>query len=192
MNVYTKAVGSDTPTIRSGWPPTIDWSMPQIAVDVKVCTAMIAPSEIPGKFLSATKGTNSSEKQRLSETALVNQLNVHTQRGRSPTQHRSIQYLHMIPFYSHPIKVARTHHAIAHAPIIRSLQKLQEYTRTLNMQSEEGLYTHLYPCRAVLQMQSQEVPRQKIYRPLQQESCDQTYQQNRQHTIKNVSCFIGL
>lgn len=139
--------------------------MPQIAVDVKVCTAMMAPSEIPEKFHSAMSETNSSEKQTSSETALVNQLNVHTQWGRSPTQHPSIQYLLMIPFCSQPIKVARTHHAIAQAPIIRSLQKLQEYARTLNMQSEESLYTHLYPCRAVLQMQSQEVPRQKIYRP---------------------------
>ncbi|KAG0616341.1 hypothetical protein M758_5G106800 [Ceratodon purpureus] len=42
MNVYTKEVGSDTPTMRRGWPPIIDCRIPQIAVDVNVCTQCTA------------------------------------------------------------------------------------------------------------------------------------------------------
>jgi hypothetical protein len=44
INVYTREVGSDTPTISSGCPPRIDWMIPQIDVDTNVCTAVISPS----------------------------------------------------------------------------------------------------------------------------------------------------
>jgi hypothetical protein len=44
MNVYTKEVGSETPTMRRGCPPITDCKIPQIAVEVNVCTAVITPS----------------------------------------------------------------------------------------------------------------------------------------------------
>lgn len=37
-------VGSATPTIRSGWPPIIEWMIPQIAVEASVSTVLNLPS----------------------------------------------------------------------------------------------------------------------------------------------------
>lgn len=36
MNVYMMTVGSATPRISKGWPPMIEWMMPQSAVEAKV------------------------------------------------------------------------------------------------------------------------------------------------------------
>lgn len=37
-------VGSATPKINKGWPPNIEWIIPQIAVDAIVSTMPIVPS----------------------------------------------------------------------------------------------------------------------------------------------------
>lgn len=44
MKVYINTVGSATPSIRRGCPPMIEWTMPQNAVDARVCTAVNVPS----------------------------------------------------------------------------------------------------------------------------------------------------
>lgn len=44
-NVYIITVGSATPKINKGWPPTIECIIPQRAVDAKVWTAVRTPSE---------------------------------------------------------------------------------------------------------------------------------------------------
>lgn len=44
INVYINTVGSATPSISSGCPPTIEWMIPQRAVDARVCTAVKVPS----------------------------------------------------------------------------------------------------------------------------------------------------
>lgn len=44
MNVYINTVGSATPRIRRGCPPTTEWITPQSAVDARVCTAVKVPS----------------------------------------------------------------------------------------------------------------------------------------------------
>lgn len=44
MNVYISTVGSATPRISKGWPPTIECMIPQSAVDASVWTAVIIPS----------------------------------------------------------------------------------------------------------------------------------------------------
>ena len=44
MNVYMSTVGSATPRISRGCPPTMEWIMPHTAVDANVCTAVSTPS----------------------------------------------------------------------------------------------------------------------------------------------------
>ena len=44
MNVYMSTVGSATPNISRGCPPTMEWIMPHTAVDANVCTAVRTPS----------------------------------------------------------------------------------------------------------------------------------------------------
>lgn len=44
INVYINTVGSATPSMSRGCPPTIEWIIPQSAVDARVCTAVILPS----------------------------------------------------------------------------------------------------------------------------------------------------
>lgn len=44
MNVYMSTVGSATPRISSGCPPTMEWITPHSAVDANVCTAVRTPS----------------------------------------------------------------------------------------------------------------------------------------------------
>jgi hypothetical protein len=44
MNVYMSTVGSATPRISSGCPPTMEWITPHRAVDANVCTAVRTPS----------------------------------------------------------------------------------------------------------------------------------------------------
>lgn len=44
INVYINTVGSATPSMSRGCPPTIEWMMPQSAVDTRVCTAVNVPS----------------------------------------------------------------------------------------------------------------------------------------------------
>jgi len=41
--VYIITVGSATPKINIGWPPNIDWIIPQIAVDASVSTVLKLP-----------------------------------------------------------------------------------------------------------------------------------------------------
>jgi len=43
INVYINTVGSATPSMSRGCPPTIEWMMPQSAVDARVCTAVKVP-----------------------------------------------------------------------------------------------------------------------------------------------------
>lgn len=42
--LYMITVGSATPTINRGWPPNIEWIIPQIAVDANVSTVLRLPS----------------------------------------------------------------------------------------------------------------------------------------------------
>lgn len=44
MKVYISTVGSATPSIRRGCPPKIECTIPQNAVDARVCTAVKVPS----------------------------------------------------------------------------------------------------------------------------------------------------
>lgn len=44
INVYINTVGSATPSMSRGCPPTTEWITPQIAVDARVCTAVKVPS----------------------------------------------------------------------------------------------------------------------------------------------------
>jgi hypothetical protein len=44
MKVYMSTVGSATPRISRGCPPTTEWIMPHRAVDANVCTAVRTPS----------------------------------------------------------------------------------------------------------------------------------------------------
>lgn len=43
MNVYINTVGSATPRMSRGCPPTTEWIIPQSAVDARVCTAVKDP-----------------------------------------------------------------------------------------------------------------------------------------------------
>lgn len=45
MKVYIITVGSATPKISNGWPPTIECMIPHIAVDANVWTDVRTPSE---------------------------------------------------------------------------------------------------------------------------------------------------
>lgn len=42
--VYIITVGSATPKINKGWPPNIEWIIPQMAVDANVSTVLKLPS----------------------------------------------------------------------------------------------------------------------------------------------------
>lgn len=50
MKVYMRTVGSATPRISKGWPPTREWVIPQRAVDAKVWTAVKIPSAQISRF----------------------------------------------------------------------------------------------------------------------------------------------
>lgn len=79
INVYINTVGSATPSMSRGCPPTIEWITPQIAVDARVCTAVKVPSVKINTYillskLTRNKTTKWEEKLRYCSTCISFQL----------------------------------------------------------------------------------------------------------------------
>lgn len=63
--MYIITVGSATPKINKGWPPNIEWIIPQMAVDVNVSTVLkVPPVKTGNKSLLAYRTTTKQRPQR--------------------------------------------------------------------------------------------------------------------------------
>ncbi len=77
MNVYINTVGSATPRMSRGCPPTTEWITPQSAVDARVCTAVKVPSVTYNQTKHVLANYNrilATQKRKIHQTCISLQL----------------------------------------------------------------------------------------------------------------------